>query len=175
MVMDPDGQTWRRAGRAGEAVYRSPAMMSGYYRDEPATREAFRYGWFHSGDSCAYDADGLRIMLDRYKDIIKTGGENVSSLRVEAVLAQHPDVAKSAVIGLPHDRWGEAVTAVVIRRAGRRRREAELIRFCRQRLAGYEAPKDVMFIDALPETVGGKVLKYKLRATFSDHYGRIGA
>ncbi|HMG64762.1 MAG TPA: hypothetical protein VK599_17605, partial [Streptosporangiaceae bacterium] len=130
---------------------------------------------FHSGDSCTYDADGLRIMLDRYKDIVKTGGENVSSLRVEAVLGQHPAVAKSAVIGLPHAHWTEAVTAVVVRAPGVAAGEAELIGFCRERLAGYETPKGVLFVDELPETVGGKVLKYKLRAAYSDHYGRIGA
>src|SRR6201994_629662 len=118
-VLDPDGQDLAgQPGVAGEAVYRSPSMMAGYYRDEEATRHAFRYGWFHSGDSCAYDEDGLRVMLDRYKDIVKTGGENVSSLRVEAVLAQHPAVAKAVVIGLPHPHWGEAVTGVVVRKPG---------------------------------------------------------
>jgi acyl-CoA synthetase (AMP-forming)/AMP-acid ligase II len=84
-------------------------------------------------------------------------------------------VAKSAVIGLPHEHWTEAVTAVVVRAPGAAADEAELIGFCRERLAGYETPKGVLFVDELPETVGGKVLKYKLRATFSDHYGRIGA
>ena len=119
-VLDTEGRTSRSSpGTPGEAVYRSPSMMSGYYRDEAATREAFRFGWFHSGDSCVYDDDGLRVMLDRYKDIVKTGGENVSSLRVEAVLSLHPGVAKSAVIGLPHPHWGEAVTAVVVRAPGR--------------------------------------------------------
>jgi acyl-CoA synthetase (AMP-forming)/AMP-acid ligase II len=171
MVMDSGGSDLVSApGTAGEAVYRSPSMMSGYYRDEPATREAFRNGWFHSGDSCAYDGDGLRIMLDRYKDIIKTGGENVSSLRVEAVLAQHPDIDKSVVIGLPHEHWGEAVTAVVIRSPGREPSPEDIIKFCRQTVAGYEAPKDVIFTDSLPETVGGKVLKYKLRDRYAGHY-----
>jgi acyl-CoA synthetase (AMP-forming)/AMP-acid ligase II len=171
-VLDPLGADLAGTpGEAGEAVYRSPSMMSGYYRDEAATREAFRYGWFHSGDSCAYDDDGLRIMLDRYKDIIKTGGENVSSLRVEAVLAQHPDIAKSVVIGLPHERWGEAVTAVVVRMPGTDPQPQEIIAFTRQGLSGYEAPKDVIFVDDLPETVGGKVLKYKLRAGHASHYG----
>jgi acyl-CoA synthetase (AMP-forming)/AMP-acid ligase II len=170
-VLDPDGKDLADSpGVAGEAVYRSPSMMSGYYRDEAATRQAFRYGWFHSGDSCTYDADGLRIMLDRYKDIVKTGGENVSSLRVEAVLGQHPAVVKSAVIGLPHEHWTEAVTAVVIRAPGADADEAELISFCRERLAGYETPKGILFVDELPETVGGKVLKYKLRASFAGHY-----
>jgi acyl-CoA synthetase (AMP-forming)/AMP-acid ligase II len=169
--MDPFGRDLSAApGVAGEAVYRSPAMTSGYYRDEAATRDAFRFGWFHSGDSCAYDDDGLRIMLDRYKDIIKTGGENVSSLRVEAVLNQHPGVDKAVVIGLPHDRWGEAVTAVVVRRPGSAPTSEEIITFCRTALAGYETPKDVLFVGTLPETVGGKVLKYKLRASHSRHY-----
>jgi acyl-CoA synthetase (AMP-forming)/AMP-acid ligase II len=171
MVMDLDGSDLAaQPGVAGEAVYRSPSMMSGYYRDEAATREAFRYGWFHSGDSCAYDDDGLRVMLDRYKDIIKTGGENVSSLRVEAVLSQHPDVGKAVVVGLPHPRWGEAVTAMVVRMPGSEPTREEIIAFCRTVLAGYETPKDVLFVDALPETVGGKVLKYKLRAGHSRHF-----
>ncbi len=173
-VLDPFGEDLAGSpGVAGEAVYRSPSMMSGYYRDEAATREAFRYGWFHSGDSCAYDEDGLRVMLDRYKDIVKTGGENVSSLRVEAVLGQHPAVAKAVVIGLPHPHWGEAVTGVVVRNAGHEVTEAELVTYCRERLAGYESPKDVVFVDELPETVGGKVLKYKLRASHGSHYADV--
>lgn len=170
-VLDPFGEDLAGSpGVAGEAVYRSPSMMSGYYRDEQATREAFRYGWFHSGDSCAYDGDGLRIMLDRYKDIVKTGGENVSSLRVEAVLGQHPAVARAVVIGLPHPHWGEAVTAVVVREPDQDVGEAELIAYCRERLAGYETPKAVLFVTELPETVGGKVLKYKLRASHAGHF-----
>ena len=173
-VLDPDGGDLAgQPGVAGEAVYRSPAVMAGYYRDEAATRHAFRYGWFHSGDSCAYDDAGLRIMLDRYKDIVKTGGENVSSLRVEAVLAQHPDVAKAAVIGLPHPRWSEAVTAVVVLRDGAAASEDELIKHCRASLAGYETPKSVVFAADLPETVGGKVLKYKLRAEHAGHYRNV--
>lgn len=173
-VLDPFGEDLAGSpGVAGETVYRSPSMMSGYYRDEPATREAFRYGWFHSGDSCAYDDDGLRVMLDRYKDIVKTGGENVSSLRVEAVLGQHPAVARAVVVGLPHPRWGEAVVGVVMPRAGQTVSEADLIAHCRDRLAGYETPKDILFVSELPETVGGKVLKYKLRATHADHFADL--
>lgn len=172
-LMDPLGQDLAGSpGVAGEAVYRSPSIMAGYYRNEPATREALRDGWFHSGDSCAYDEDGLRIMLDRYKDIVKTGGENVSSLRVEAVLHQHPDIAKAVVIGLPHPHWGDAVTAVVVAAEGTSPDPAEIVAFCRARLGGYETPKRVIFADSVPETVGGKVLKYKLRtelaATYAD-------
>jgi acyl-CoA synthetase (AMP-forming)/AMP-acid ligase II len=173
-VLDPDGvDLASRPGVAGEAVYRSPAVMAGYYRDEAATRHAFRYGWFHSGDSCAYDDAGLRIMVDRYKDIVKTGGENVSSLRVEALLAQHPDVAKAAVIGLPHPRWSEAVTAVVVLRDGAQVSEDDLVKHCRANLAGYETPKSVVLVADLPETVGGKVLKYKLRAEHTAHYAGL--
>jgi acyl-CoA synthetase (AMP-forming)/AMP-acid ligase II len=123
-----------------------------------------------SGDSCAYDEDGLRIMLDRYKDIIKSGDKNVSSLRVEAVLSQHPDVETAVVIGLPHPRWGEAVTAVVVRMPGSDPDPQQIIDFCRLALAGYETPKDIIFAEALPQTVGGKVLKYKLRARHSEHF-----
>jgi acyl-CoA synthetase (AMP-forming)/AMP-acid ligase II len=109
-------------------------------------------------------------MLDRYKDIVKTGGENVSSLRVEAVLAQHPDVAKAAVIGLPHPRWSEAVTAVVVLKDGAAASEEDLVKHCRASLAGYETPKSVVFAADLPETVGGKVLKYRLRGEHAGHY-----
>jgi acyl-CoA synthetase (AMP-forming)/AMP-acid ligase II len=154
---------WRSAaGRAPTPTRRTA--------DEEATKAAFRFGWFHSGDSCAYDGIGLRVMLDRYKDIVKSGGENVSSIRVEAVLNLHPGVAKAVVIGLPHPRWGEAVTAVVIRAPARDDTPAELIAHCRSVLAGYETPKEVVFVEELPETVGGKVLKYRLRAGYRHLY-----
>lgn len=149
----------------GEAVYRSPVMTAGYYRNETATREAFRDGWFHSGDSCVYDATGQRIMVDRFKDIVKTGGENVSTMRVESVLMQHPGVAKAAVIGVPDQRWGEAVTAVVVP-TGDGVTVEELLAFARARLAGFETPKRIDFVEALPETVGGKIMKYRLRAQY---------
>ncbi len=175
-VLDPLGADLASTpGVAGETVYRSPSIMAGYYRDEPATREAFRHGWLHSGDSCAYDTEGLRIMLDRYKDIVKTGGENVSSLRVEAVLGLHSAVAKAVVIGLPHPRWGEAVTGVVVRLPRQQVSERELIAYCREHLAGYETPKDILFVDELPETVGGKVLKYQLRARYATHFAEVGS
>jgi acyl-CoA synthetase (AMP-forming)/AMP-acid ligase II len=170
-VMDPEGESLAATpGVPGEAVYRSPVVMAGYYRDEEATAEAFRFGWFHSGDSCEYDDAGLRIMVDRYKDIVKTGGENVSSIRVEAVLLQHPDVLKAAVVGLPHDRWGEAVTAIVVAAPDRVPTEKTLVAWCRERLAGFETPKRVILAEAFPETVGGKILKYRLRAEFADTY-----
>ncbi|WZH50989.1 MAG: AMP-binding protein [Nocardioides alkalitolerans] len=166
-VVDVEGQALDGLpGVAGEAVYRSPVIAAGYYKDEAATREAFRGGWFHSGDSCLYDDQGLRVMVDRYKDLVKSGGENVSTIRVEAVVALHPAVAKVAVVGLLDERWGEAVTAVVVPAEGvepSASTEAEIIAFARGRLAGFETPKRVVFQAALPETVGGKVMKYKLR------------
>jgi acyl-CoA synthetase (AMP-forming)/AMP-acid ligase II len=163
-VMDEQGVSLRdQPGVPGEAVYRSPAISSGYYRDEAATREAFRHGWFHSGDMCTYGEDGLRVMVDRYKDVVKSGGENVSSIRVESVLLRHPAVDRAAVVGLPDERWGEAVTAVVVPADGHSIDEQALIAFCREQLAGYETPKRIVVLDELPTTVGGKVLKYRLR------------
>lgn len=166
-IVDADGNSL--AGQqqvAGEAVYRSSVITAGYYKDEEATRDAFRDGWFHSGDSCYYDERGLRVMVDRYKDIVKTGGENVSTIRVESVLALHPGVAKAAVIGVNHERWGQAVTAVVVPSAPGAVSSADLIAFVRERLSGFETPKTVIFVDELPETVGGKIMKFKLREQY---------
>lgn len=167
-IIDAEGRSLvGKAGVPGESVYRTPTLTAGYYRDEQATRIAFHGGWFHSGDSCRYDDHGLRVMVDRFKDIVKTGGENVSSLRVEAVVVSHPAIEKVAVIGVPDDRWGEAVTAIVVPIEGATIDEAEIIAFARERLAGFETPKSVIVTDALPETIGGKILKYKLRQYFT--------
>lgn len=166
VIMNENGSAITESQVPGEAVYRSPAMMSGYYKDEEATRQAFKHGWFHSGDSCMYDEDGLAIMVDRYKDIIKSGGENVSSIRVEAVLRMHPSIEKAAVIALPHEKWGEMVTGVVVLKSEQTATEEKLIRFCREKLGGYETPKKIIFTEKLPETVGGKILKYRLREQF---------
>lgn len=163
-VVNEAGEWLRdQPGVPGEAVYRSPAITAGYFRNEEATRESFAGGWFHSGDSCAYDEDGLQIMVDRFKDIVKSGGESVSSIRVESIVAQHPAVARVAVVGLPSERWGEEVTAVVIARPETALDPADVLAFARERLAGYESPKRIVVVDELPETVGGKVLKYRLR------------
>ena len=166
-VHDPDGRSLvGRPGEAGEAVYRSPMITAGYYRNPEATAEAFRHGWFHSGDSCTYVAadERAQVMVDRLKDVVKSGGENVSSIRVEGVLAAHPAVARVAVVGLPDEKWGELVTAVVVPAAGAVVGEADLIAWSRERLAGYETPKRIVFTTSMPETVGGKVRKHELRA-----------
>lgn len=169
-LVDADGGQIDDPGVPGEVVSRSPVVMSGYYLDEPATAEAFAGGWFHSGDSCVLDDDGAFIMVDRYKNIVKTGGENVSTVRVESVLQSHPDVLRAAVVGLPHERWGEAVTAVLVPEDGAQIDNAAVIDYCEGKLAGYECPKAVLIVDGLPETVGGKVLKYQLRAQYADYY-----
>lgn len=170
-LVDEEGNSLEgTVGEPGEVVYRSPVVTPGYYLDEEATEEAFRGGWFHSGDVCMYDEEGLRIMVDRSKDMIKSGGENVSTLRVETILRSHPQILKAAVVGLPHERWGEAVTAIVVADEGGEPDPDEVMAFCRERLAGYESPKGVLVVEELPETVGGKVLKYKLRVAHAGFY-----
>lgn len=167
----PDGRSLLgTVGEAGEAVYRSPMLSQGYFRNPEATAETFRDGWFHSGDSCAYvgGADRSQIMVDRLKDMVKTGGENVSSVRVEAVLAAHPQIEKVAVIGLPDEKWGEIVTAVVVPVDGAGLDESEVLGWARERLAGFETPKRLVVLEELPETVGGKVRKHLLRAELAD-------
>ncbi|WP_327084965.1 acyl-CoA synthetase [Nonomuraea sp. NBC_01738] len=153
-------------GVVGEIVHRSPHAMLGYWNDPDKTAEAFRGGWFHSGDLGVLDEDGYLTVVDRKKDMIKSGGENVASREVEEAAYQHPAVAEVAVFGLPDDRWIEAVTAAVVLRAGETLTADELIAFLRVRLAPYKTPKAVHFVAALPKNASGKVLKRELRATF---------
>ena len=151
----------------GEIVYRSPVLTAGYYRDPEATRESFRGGWFHSGDACEYEEKGSLIMIDRLKDVIKSGGENVSSLRVETTLNGYPGVSRVAVIGVPHPRWGEAVVAVVVREDGAELHEDLLLNHCKRSLAGFECPKKIIFADELPLSIGNKVKKVVLRQLYA--------
>ncbi|WP_218834947.1 class I adenylate-forming enzyme family protein [Rhodococcus sp. ACS1] len=169
-LMLPDGELvpFGESNRPGEIVYRSPVISAGYYQDPDATRESLRHGWFHSGDACAYDENGLLVMLDRYKDVIKSGGENVSSLRVESLIAAYPAVDRVAVIGLPHPRWVEAVTAVVVPTAGATLDVDKLMAYCREVLAGYERPKRIVLVDTLPVSVGSKIRKNVLREQYAD-------
>ncbi|MFI1742662.1 acyl-CoA synthetase [Streptomyces sioyaensis] len=165
-------------GTRGEVVYRSPQLCTGYWDKPEETAEAFRDGWFHSGDLAVRDPEGYFTVVDRVKDVINSGGVLVASRQVEDVLYEHPQVAEVAVIGLPDERWIEAVTAVVVRRphaaggAGGADGgtgvvgEQELIEAARARLAPFKAPKRVMFVDALPRNASGKVLKRELRARF---------
>ncbi len=153
-------------GVSGEKVMRSPVMMAGYYKDEESTRAAFEGGWLHGGDACQYDEDGYMIMVDRYKDVIKSGGENISSMRVENTIILHQKVERVAAFGVPHKRWGEAVVAAVVLKSGEMLTEAEIIDFCREKLGAFETPKKIIFLDQLPISVGTKVKKYELRKRY---------
>jgi acyl-CoA synthetase (AMP-forming)/AMP-acid ligase II len=157
-----------RSGQVGEIVVRSPQNMHGYWNRPEATAATIRDGWLHTGDAGYVDADGYLYIHDRVKDMIISGGENVYPAEVENVLFGHPAVADAAVIGVPDARWGEAVKAVVVLRATRPATEAELIAYCRERIAHYKAPKSVDFVESLPRNASGKVLKRELRAQYSD-------
>ncbi|OKK17452.1 acyl-CoA synthetase [Streptomyces sp. CB00455] len=156
-------------GTAGEVVYRSPQLCLGYWNDPQATARAFRDGWFRSGDLAVRDDEGYFTVVDRVKDVINSGGVLVASRQVEDVLYTHPAVAEAAVVGLPDERWIEAVTAVVVPRgeAGAVT-EAELMAYARERLAHFKAPKRVLFVDALPRNASGKILKRTLRDRFTQ-------
>ena len=158
-------------GVEGEIVHRSPHATAGYWNDPEKTAEAFRNGWFHSGDLGVMDEDGYITVVDRKKDVIKSGGENVASREVEEVVYQHPAVAEVAVFGIPHPRWIEAVAAVVVPRDGQTVDSEELVRFCRERLAGYKTPRYVTVAETLPKNASGKILKRELRSTYADLAG----
>jgi acyl-CoA synthetase (AMP-forming)/AMP-acid ligase II len=158
-------------GQSGEIVYRSPQVMSGYLRDPAATAVAFAHGWFHSGDSGHFDTDGILWFEDRFKDVIKSGGENVASIEVEkALYAADPSVQETAVIGLPHERWGEAVTAIVILKAGQTIDEETLLKKVRSQLSPFKCPKRIIFTETMPKTATGKIQKAKLRAELAGVY-----
>ncbi|MDX6741161.1 AMP-binding protein [Actinocorallia sp. A-T 12471] len=151
-------------GVVGEVVVQGPCVTPGYWRNPDATTEAFTAdGWFRTGDAGSMDADGFLYLHDRIKDMIVTGGENVYPAEVESVLAGHPAVLESAVIGVPSDRWGETPLAVVVRRPGVEAEEKELIGWLRERLAHFKCPTSVVFADALPRNASGKLLKRELR------------
>jgi fatty-acyl-CoA synthase len=150
-------------GAVGEVVYRGPNVMAGYHADAAATGEAFAGGWFHSGDLATRDDEGYLWLVDRKKDLIVSGGENVYPAEVERVLREHPAVADAAVVGVPHPRWVETPLAFVVPAGGRIVDEAELVAHCRERLASYKKPSGVVVVDALPRNAAGKVLKRRLR------------
>lgn len=161
-IVDDEMQTVG-SGEIGEVVHRSPQLMSHYWNDPDRTMEAFAGGWFHTGDLATMDSEGYITIVDRKKDMIKTGGENVSSREVEEILYTLPAVSEAAVIGLPDPRWVEAVTAVIVRREGQNLNEAEVLDACRLRLAGYKIPKRIVFFETLPRNASGKILKREVR------------
>jgi long-chain acyl-CoA synthetase len=166
-IMDDEGNLLEH-GQVGEIVHRGPNVMEGYFKDPEATAAVRRFGWHHTGDLGMFDQDGQLLFVDRKKDLIKSGGENVASVKVEAVLLAHPAVASAGVVGVPHERWGEAVVAFVALKPNTSATEDELIAHCRERLGGFETPKAVRILDRLPMTATGKVQKHELRAKDSE-------
>jgi len=155
-------------GEVGEILYRGPTVMREYYNNPEATAEAFRGDWFHSTDLVRQDEDGYIYVAGRKKDIITSGGENIYPEEIEGVLATHPKVLESAVIGVPDKMWGESIKAVVVPKAGELLSEEEVIEYCRQHLASFKKPKSVEFVEELPRNAAGKVLKFELRRQYAN-------
>ena len=147
----------------GEIVFRGNVVLEGYYRDPEATQKVMGDGWFHTGDAAVMHRDGYVEIRDRIKDVIISGGENISSIEVEGVLLRHPAVQEAAIVGLPHEKWGEAPFAYVVLKSGATATEKELIDFTRERLAHFKAPHGVTFVNELPKTATGKIQKFVLR------------
>jgi fatty-acyl-CoA synthase len=152
----------------GEVLARSNVVLEGYWEQPEETEQALAGGWFHTGDGGEIGEDGYLTISDRKKDVIITGGENVSSIEVEDVLFSHPAVAEVAVIGVPSEKWGETIKALVVLADGATATEEELIRHCKDRAAGYKAPTSIEFRDELARTATGKLQKFKLRQPYWD-------
>lgn len=157
---------------SGEVLAKSNVCLEGYWEQPAETEAALGDGWFHTGDGGEIGADGYLTISDRKKDVIITGGENVSSIEVEDVIFSHPDVEEVAVIGVPDEKWGETIKALVVRTSGSELSEEELINYCKTKVAGYKAPTSVEFRDALARTATGKLQKFKLRAPYWEGLGR---
>jgi acyl-CoA synthetase (AMP-forming)/AMP-acid ligase II len=156
--LDVDGQ--------GEVLARGNHVLEGYWEQPEATADAIVDGWFHTGDGGSLDDEGYLTISDRKKDVIISGGENVSSIEVEDAIFSHPDVAEVAVIGVPDEMWGETIKALVVKAEGSELTEADLIAYCKSKAAGYKAPTTVEFRDVLARTATGKLQKFKLRAPY---------
>ena len=166
IVVDPDGNEVPHDGETvGEIVVRGNVVMKGYFNDPEATAAAMHDGWFHSGDAAVVHPDGYAEIRDRIKDVIISGGENISSVEIEGVLLRHSAVKEVAIVGMPHEKWGESPHAFVILRTGTTATEDEMKQFVRERLAHFKMPQWVTFVDDLPKTATGKVQKYILRGS----------
>jgi fatty-acyl-CoA synthase len=150
-------------GEVGEIVHRSPHLMLGYFHDDERTKAAFDGDWFHSGDLATIDEDGYIFVVDRKKDMIKSGGENVASREVEEMIYRLPQVSEVAVVGVPHPRWVEAVVAIIVFKAGQSLSKDAVHAHCAEHLATFKVPKEIVFAEALPRNPSGKLLKRELR------------
>ena len=164
-LIDDEGQEVS-VGEVGEAIYRGATVTKGYYKNPEATIEAMKGGWFHSGDLLRKDAEGFYYVVDRKKDMIISGGENIYPAEIEAVLYSHPEILEAAVIGVPDPDWGESVRALLVLKSGKSITEKAVIEHCRTKLAGYKKPRFVDFVDVLPKNSGGKVLKNLIREKY---------
>jgi fatty-acyl-CoA synthase len=166
-VVDPSDNDVARDGKAiGEIIARGDGVMEGYWNQPAASAEALRGGWFHTGDMATWNEDGYILVVDRKKDIIVSGGENISSLELEKAILAHPAVLEAGVIPVPNEKWGEVPMALVVLKPNAKTTEAELLDFCRSRIAHYKCPRSVEFVDSLPKTGTGKVLKKDLRKKY---------
>lgn len=155
-------------GVVGEIRVRGLGTVLGYWNKEEQTKQVFRNGWYYPLDLCTVDEQGYIYIVDRKKDMIITGGENVYPAEVENVLYKHPSVGQAAVIGTKDEKWGEAVTALIVKKGDASVTEEEIRAFCKKEIAGYKVPKKIVFVDTLPMSASGKLLKYKLREQFQS-------
>jgi long-chain acyl-CoA synthetase len=155
--------------QSGELVVRGPVVCEGYLKNQEETKRISEHGWHHFGDIMLRDEEGLYLFLDRKKDIIKTGGENVATMELDSLIGAHPKVSEAVVVGLPHEKWGEAVTCFVVSKDPSLTEE-ELINYCKERLAKFKVPKKVVFVDQVPKTSTGKIQKYQLRQQYNELY-----
>ena len=160
-------------GDVGEIVHRSPHLMLGYFHDDERTKAAFEGGWFHSGDLATIDDEGYITVVDRKKDMIKTGGENVASREVEEMIYRLPQVSEVAVVGVPHPRWVEGIVAVIVPKGGQTLSAETVMAHCVEHLAGFKAPKAVVFTETLPKNPSGKLIKRELRQIHAGLFGAV--
>ena len=163
MVDDDGNEVPRDAQTLGEIVVRGNVVTAGYYNDPQATARAMRGGWFHSGDAAVVHPDGYVEIRDRFKDVIISGGENISSVEVEGVMMRHPAICEIAVVGVPDERWGETPHAFVVMNDGASATAEELTAYARDNMAHFKAPRRFSFVEQLPKTATGKIQKYVLR------------
>lgn len=171
-VMDEVG-TILPKGQVGEIVHRGPNVMNGYLENEGETKVSREFDWHHTGDFGYWDDDGQLVFVDRKKDLIKTGGENVASIKVEQILLMHEKVSNAVAVGLPHSRWGEAVTAFIVPKENTQITEGELLEHCKEHLGKFQVPKSIVLVDQLPMTTTGKIQKHLLRTKFQDLYSSV--